>query len=173
MCEYPDCPFHSVCACAYARQHVTKHVEQAPNKPSSVDYLPRLWSQAFFQISANILGPYGTELPVLGSCGDWKEVRCHDSRTRPSTARVKGHHSFSANRSAVGSSPRFAPLFWPVAQPVFEQVQAVTVMRVWAERVLILKLSQRLSTAVYSPSGINDTLPRVIHFSNDHFVLLS
>jgi hypothetical protein len=37
--------------------------------------------------------------------------------------------------------------------------QEVTVMRVW---VLILKLSQRLSTAVYSPSGINDTLPRVI-----------
>ena len=73
-------------------------------------------------MSINILDAlaYGTEL--RGSCGDGKEVRCHDSRTRPSTARGKDHHSFSANRSAVGSSMRFAPLFWLVAQPVFEQV---------------------------------------------------
>lgn len=88
----------------------------------------------------------------------------HANETKHGTR--KDHHSFSANRSAVGSSPRFAPLFWLVARPVFEQVQAITVMRVWVCEAFP---APPVSTAVYPPSGINETLPRVMLFSNDHF----
>jgi len=81
-------------------------VEQAPNKPS-VGYLPLLWSQAFFQMSTNnILDAYGTEL--LGSCGDGKEVRCHDSRMRPSAARGKKRSSFILGK----------PFYWRIVPAV-------------------------------------------------------
>ncbi len=91
-------------------------------------------------------------------------------RTRPSTARGKIiiHLQQTVLREdRLHGSLRF---FWLVAQPVFEHVHAVTVMRVW---VLISETFSALSMAVYPPSGINEILPRVIVFSNDHSFLLS
>jgi hypothetical protein len=95
---------------------------------------------------------YGTE--VRGSCGDGKEVRCHDSRTRPSTARGKIIIIHSRQTVlAVGSSPRFAPLFWLVFPNLFSnKCKAVTVMRVsllGSEAIPI----PSASTGVYPPSG--------------------
>lgn len=108
-------------------------------------------------MSTNILDvdAYGTEL--RGSCGDGKEVRCHGPRMRPSTARGKIISFILGKPFYCRIVPAVRSVILAGCPPVFEQVQAVTVMRVWVSEAF-----PALSTAVYPSTGINDILPRVI-----------
>jgi hypothetical protein len=85
MCEFPYSTFHNVC--------MLKPASISQNTWSRHQITPLLiiyhfyGARHFSRCQLNILDVYGTEL--RGSCGDGKEVRCHDSRMRPSTTRGK------------------------------------------------------------------------------------
>lgn len=123
----------------------------------------------FSRCQPNVLDAYGTEL--RGSCGDGKEVRCHDSRTRPSTARGKIIQSFILGK----------PFYWRIVLAVRSVILAgcPTCFRTSAGSSRNARLGSEafpaLSTvtAVYPPSGINETLPRVIMFVFKWIIFLS
>jgi len=132
MSEYPYNTFHSVC---FSLPSISQNTwSRHQNKTSSVDHLPRLRNQAFFQMSTNILDAYGTEL--RGSCGDGKEVRCHGPRTRPSTARGNIISFILGKPFYCRIVPAVRSVILAGCPSVFEQVQAVTVMRVWVSEAI-------------------------------------
>jgi hypothetical protein len=110
LCEYPYSKYISQRALKPAS--ISQNTWSRHRDKPFVDYLPRLWSQGFFQMPTNILDAYGTVIAWFLRRWEKRCVAMTHERD-PSTARVKIIYS----RQTVlleWSSPRFAPLFWLV-----------------------------------------------------------